>query len=242
MAKKKLSVYDSVDTHIDHNTGEVVSTTKRTVTRRESTPEFTMVFVHGLSRLTKADLTKTQAKVLFELLKYTLNNSNMLLINKPVKKLISEGTGATLRTVQACVQALVEKSVIVKEKTSYFLNPIIFGRGNFQNVKKLTQALSLEYDFENETVLENQTMRVLYNEEQNMDKLRIVETKETVENNITDQEIIVEAVEQEHPNQGILDFKQNDIELELIKEKNKQLELENKQMELKLEMKREGLL
>ncbi len=241
MAPKKLTFYDEINTYIDKETGEVVSTTKKSISRRASTPEFTMMFVHGLSRLTRADLTKTQAKVLFELLKYTVNNTNMLLINKDVKKLISKDTEATHRTVEASVQQLVKKEVVLKAEASYYLNPIIFGRGNFQNVKKLTQSLSIDYDFENETAVENQTMKFLYNEEQNMSKLKIVEVNETIEEKVIDQEIIVEA-EDHHPSQGRLDFtSNNDDKLVLIKEKNRQLELENKQMELRLEMKKQNL-
>jgi len=236
----RLNIYDETITTVDHKTGEVVESVKKSVSKRNNTNEFIMLFVEGIDLLTKSDLTKTQKSVLVELLKYTTNNSNMLFINKEVKKLISKDTGLAFRTVDDKIRDLVEKKIIFKEGQTRFLNPLIFGRGEFQNVRKLRQHFELEYDFENETAFERTTNKFLYNEEQDLSKLKVIESKETKIGNHTEQEIVLDNIDQEHPNQTVINFDEpkngKSLELELTKEQNKKLELENEQLKLKLEL------
>jgi len=243
LKKQSLTFYDEINTYIDNSTGEVVSTTKKTVSRRENTPEFTMLFIQGLSLLTKSNLSPAQAKVLFELLKYTVSNSNMLLINKSIKDRIAEYSDLAFRTVEQAIQQLIKKEIVIKKESMFILNPVIFGRGNFQNVKKLRQSLEIEYDFENETALELATVKTLYNDEQDMKRLKVTDYKETREGNNLEQEIILEA---ENPNQKIMNFEDevnsDSNEIELLNAKNKAKELAIEEMKLKLEMHNKGLL
>jgi len=244
MKKQSLTYYDEINTYIDNKTGEVVSSTKKTISKRENTPEFTMLFIQGLSLLTKSNLSPAQAKVLFEILKYTVSNSNMLLINKKIKDRIANFANLAFRTVEQGIQQLIKKEIILKKEGMFLLNPVIFGRGNFQNIKKLRQNLEIEYDFENETALEMATVKTLYNEDQDMKKLKIVDYKETQNSNELEQEIILGDDISSNK-----ELTQNSNELELLQEQNKAKELENKakellikEMELKLEMKKEGII
>jgi len=225
----KVTIYDEINTYHNRETGEIISTSKRSISRRENTPEFTMLFVQGLSILTKSNLTKTQAQVLFELLKYTLNNSNMLMINKDIKTVISKETHATFRTVDASVLALVKKEIIIKKNNFFFLNPLIFGRGNFQNVKKLTQSLEIEYDFENETAIEKATTKTLYNDDQDISQLRVAFSEEKIEDNNIEQIIELETKEKAKDYVDVKkydDSDKSDKNVLLTKEQNKAKELD----------------
>ena len=73
MAKKKdTTVYTHISETVNNVTGEVVSTKKDEVIRREKTPQFIMLFTEGAPDLVKANLTKAQSHVLWKILeKYT---------------------------------------------------------------------------------------------------------------------------------------------------------------------------
>ena len=250
--KKKLTLYDEINTYIDNKTGEVVSTARKTVKRQEQTPEFTMLFIQGLSLLTKSDLSKIQSQVLMELLKYSVNNTNMIMITKDIKIAITNDIGnTTYRTIDTAILTLTKKEIIIKKNTMYWLNPLIFGRGNFQNVKRLKQHLEIEYDFETLKAYEKQTIKTLYNDEQDIKQLKVVGYKETQNSNELEQEIILDDDISSNK-----ELTQNSNELELLQEQNKAKELENKakelenkakellikEMQLKLEMKKEGII
>jgi len=193
----KINIYDETTTKIDHKTGEVIETTKKRVSKRQNTSEFIMLFIEGIDLLTKSDLKSTDKNVLEQLLKYTTNNSNMLFINKEVKNIIAKDTGLAFRTVDDKIRNLVDKGIILKEGQTRFLNPVIFGRGDFQNVKKLRQHFELEYNFENETAFERNTGKFLYNEDQDLSKMKIIEATQKVDGNNIEQELIMEDREVE---------------------------------------------
>lgn len=197
---RSATVYDEITTYVDNQTGEVISQSKKSITKRKENNEFTMVFIQGLSRLTKSDLTQAQCKVLFELMKYSVNNTNMLYVNKATKELIAEEGGIGYRTVENCISDLVKKEVILRVKRSYLLNPLIFGRGGLENVKKLTQSLEIEYDFENGTATEKLTTKGLYKEidNTNINNSEVVEANENVygdNGEIVEQEVVIKEKE-----------------------------------------------
>lgn len=173
MQKKTVTVYDEINTFTNHETGEIISQARKQVVKRERTPEFIMLFVQGLSRLTKSELTKAEGMTLSELLKYTVSNTNMLMITADTKKVISQDTNLSLGTVAQNIKTLVTKEIVIRKSRTYFLNPLIFGRGNFEDLKKLTQSLEIEYDFINQTAVEKITTKSLY---ENVDKDNITIT------------------------------------------------------------------
>ena len=261
--RKDVTLYDEITTHKDATTGEVISSARRQVVKREKTPEFIMVFCQGLSMLTKSSLTNGQSRVLFEILKYTVNNSNMLMINPDVKNTIAADAELSRRTVDEAIKALTKKEIIIRTNRTYFLNPLLFGKGGWDSIKRLSQKLEIDYDFENLTATERISTKALYDEAKNVnnDSHKVVETKEfTDEEGTNNQKITIEekqsgaeALEQQKkidtstnvslgPETTFTkDTKNENIELELLKEKNKKLELENEAMRLKLEMAKLGV-
>lgn len=198
---KSATVYDEIVTYVDNKTGEVISQSKKSITKRKENNEFTMVFIEGLSRLTKSDLIQAQCKVLFELMKYSVNNTNMLYVNKSIKELIAEEARIGYRTVENCITDLVKKEVILRVKRSYLLNPLIFGRGGLENVKKLTQNLEIEYNFQDGTATEKFTTKILGKEidKTNINNSEILEANENVygdNGEIIEQEVVLKDKKQ----------------------------------------------
>lgn len=230
MQKKTVTVYDEINTFTDHKTGEIISQARKQVVKREQTPEFIMLFVQGLSRLTKSELTKAEGMTLSELLKYTVSNTNMLMITADTKKVISQDTNLSLGTVAQNIKTLVTKEIVIRKSRTYFLNPLIFGRGNFEDLKKLTQSLEIEYDFINQTAVEKITTKSLY---ENVDKENITITG--AEQNISEdgknieQKVFIEdkktsPKEENKGDYSIITLNSNTDELEIEKSDDKEQE------------------
>lgn len=264
-AQQDTTLYEERQEVIDHKTGELVTTSNKKVIRREKSPEFVMMFTAGLSILTKSELTSGQAKTLFELLNFCVNNSNMLMVNTDTKKMIAKNSGLTQKTTNENIRQLVKKVILIKDSNTYFLNPMIFGRGNFQDLKKLTHELSISYDFENNTATNQLVTKSLYEEPSADDK--VIDTKEHKDNTHTEQNITIEApnannahmpsisdiatpesAEQPpiHPKQQTLfevedDKGNSSLELEMLREQNRAEELAIKKLELQIKAKELGL-
>lgn len=251
--RKDVTLYDEISTYKDATTGEIISSARRQVVKREKTPEFIMIFCQGLSMLTKSSLTNGQSRALFEILKYTVNNSNMLMLNPDVRNTIAADAELSKRTVDEAIKALVKKEIIIRTNRTYFLNPLLFGKGGWDSIKRLSQKLEIDYDFENLTATERISTKALYDEARNVNNAshEVVEAKEFTDNEGTNnQKITIEekqndiAVLKEAPlelstTKG--SEKNEDSELELIREKNKTLELENEAMRLKVKMAELGI-
>ncbi len=237
---RRLTVYEELNTVVDNQTGEVITKARKQIVKKETPPEFLMLFTQGLNRITRADLTSAETKVMVELLAFCVNNSNMLYINPDVKKVIQKNTGLSMNSINKYVGTLVKKEILIKESNTYFLSPLIFGRGSWNDVKKLRQSFEIEYDFENFSAQEKIATKVLYDKEENLKDLKVVETEENISDNgkEIEQNIIVEDKENNDYELVTIPEKNNNndmnLELELMKERNKakELEVRNKELEI----------
>ena len=239
MAKKKdTTIYTHVSETINNITGEVISTKKDEVIRREKTPQFIMLFTAGAPDLVKANLTKAQSHVLWKILEKYTHTGNSLKITPATKKIMAKELNLTLRTVGAYIRVLIHKDIIqeldVYGSKDYFLNPHIFGRGEWNNIKKLRYETSVEFNFEKN---EAQTIRTTKSTYKDADKLsekphKIVEkTIDTELNKNSNQTIVVEEIES----------KNHILELDMLKEKNREKALSIKELELKIKAYELGL-
>ncbi len=239
MAKKKdTTVYTHISETVNNVTGEVVSTKKDEVIRREKTPQFIMLFTEGAPDLVKANLTKSQSHVLWKILEKYTHTGNSLKITTATKKIMAKELNLTLRTVGAYIRVLIHKNVIqeldIYGSKDYFLNPHIFGRGEWNNIKKLRYETTVEFNFEKN---EAQTTRTTKSTYKDADKLtekphQVVEVNSHKEQNGTlNQTVVVEEIEDKNSN----------LELDFLKEKNREKELSIKELELKIKAYELGL-
>jgi len=61
---KDITLFDYEMSHLDGMTGEITSTTKTKVIKREKTPDFIMLFTAGTPLLRDANLTKREQLIL----------------------------------------------------------------------------------------------------------------------------------------------------------------------------------
>ena len=153
-----------------------------------------MLFLKGIPQLLDASLSNMQLKVLWVILSNYVNKNNALSLSAGVRKEIAREIDSTYRTVSEYINQLCKKGIINKVdfegSPNFFLNPHIFGKGNWYDIKKLRYETSIEYDFEKKTALQtNKTISVFDTEEQT---LKIVEAREEKKDKHTQQTLFVE--------------------------------------------------
>lgn len=259
------TIYEHIEETVDNITGEVTLTEKRAIVKQAKTPEFIMMFTEGAPFLAGAKLTGSQTAVLFMLLhKFVLPTDNVLLLTAYTRQTISNEMKIAKNTVDSAILTLIEKNIILVKKEMgkvYYLNPNIFGRGNWNDIKKLRYQTSVEYDFENKNINETRATTFGYGD---VDKnnIDIVGTEENISDNgkLIEQKVIIEdkVIEEnkgdysivtlnEVPEKHIQDIEQENniiaFEIEQNRLKNAELDLklleaQNKKIELEIENKK----
>lgn len=235
----KKTLYDEVTTTRDSVTGEIVETAKRSIGKVDRQEQFICLYAAGLSVLTKQNLTSAETKTLLEVLKYTVNNSNMLTLSSDVRRVIAIDSGLKEGTIRTNIKALKDKEILKVKGKTYFLNPLFFGRGDWNNIRMLRQEFKLEYDFVNLEAKEKISTHVLYNDADeailNSDKQQVLSHYDNGNPTHREEEIIISDIDID-PNKFIntdtyeqqknIQYDDSDRELELLREKNRTLELE----------------
>ena len=269
MAKdnKDITLFDYEMNHVDGLTGEVTSKTATKVVKRDRTPDFIMLFTAGAPLLRDADLSKREQGILNIILGSWITTSNRVEISTTLRKNLSKQLKYSLSTVYKGLNSLKAKGIFVErintdnnEETidgSVYLNPHIFGRGHWNDIKKLRYDLQVDFDFEELEARTTSSRTVTYNESEelieggNLEEIDRVIIQDT--NNVFESEIIVEEKRENpiieivpSPTKKIQNTKvtavnseeNSTIGLKLIQEQNKSKELDNKAMELQIELKK----
>ena len=116
-------------------------------TNTNNQKDFLYVFTKSLGYL--KNLTKSETHTLFGLFG-KVTNDNKLYINKGMKQEISKQFDLNFQTVSNAIPSLKKKGILGSlERGVYVLNPQFFGKGSFQDMKKI--KISQEFDFDNLT-------------------------------------------------------------------------------------------
>lgn len=176
-------LFEEIETTVDQQTGEITTTRKRQVYNIEKTPEFIMLFLKGISDyMTKTDLSSGQSKVLWAILGNYVAKNNYINLSSAIKEEIAIGIDSTKRTVDAYIRDLIKKNLILKEYVNkspkFLLNPEIFGKGNWADIRKLRYETKLEYDFEKKTAQETKKVTSIMIDDSDLKNVNVIEASE----------------------------------------------------------------
>ncbi len=126
----------------DHETGEIKTSSKRRSIRHEQEPAYIKLYIHDICKLN--DIPKTGNDVINELLSL-VDYKNEIILSTGVKNRIRDKLGIKKGTLDNTLSRLTNKWSVLKkiDRGIYMLNPNIFGRGNWMDIKKL--RLTWEY-------------------------------------------------------------------------------------------------
>jgi len=190
-------IYEEVKQEVDNKTGEIITDVHRTVKKVQKTPDFVMLFTEGVGYLVNAKLTKQEMAVLMLYIsRYVSHYENTLLIDKGTKEVVAEELRTTVNFVNKTISKLHKTKIIIKDK-HYKLNPYIFGKGNWNEIRRLRQEIIIDWDFENNISIKSIRTAGIYGE---MPKEAVVvEAKQKFDekNNRLRQEVLIDEGENE---------------------------------------------
>jgi len=138
----KRLINTSNTTIVDHETGEIKKSIHTNVSVKESEPQFVKLYVDDVGRL--MNLSPSGSKVLNMLVK-NMNYYNMVTLVKPVKEMMCAELKISLKTFENEKDKLYQKGLIIRKARSlYIIDPELFGKGKWENVKKI--RMIVEYD------------------------------------------------------------------------------------------------
>lgn len=269
--KKSYTVYTEKQMEISGTTGEILKENEIYVTKAKNRDDFIKFFVDNLSFI-GSDLLNAERQVLFILLT-KIDYKNIIYINSDLRRDVEALLKVSKSTVSVAINGLKKKGVILSLSDSlkkelgtfsdnaFIINPNIAGRGSFNELQKLRQDISIEYDFEKLEVKQKYNIKSKYDgfdeisnnmENHEIKEIRQTQDKKSTEvcivekdqNNIIDVNDVIEQPTPISKSQNIKTDKE--IELELVREQNeaKRLDIENlkaKNENLKLQIQLKAL-
>lgn len=227
---RKSIVYQEINTERDPSTGELVDQVGKRIVKVAKTPDFIMIFTKHIGVL--EDLAKMDDRVLFLILSKFVGQKNLVFLSPITKKGMAKDLGVDISSITRSINALISKEVLVLDsEKNVFLNPHLFGKGNWEEIRKLRHELTFEFDFETSKQLIKRQTKAQYISDEELslphDVVGAEEYIDDVSGNI-EQTVYI----QESPPNTI----NKDSHIQLIQEQNKQLELQNKQLELQIRL------
>jgi len=131
----------------NQTTGELTQTTEQKIMRFPKTPDFVMTFTKDLGYM--KELTRAEMLTMFGMLQI-VNAENEVILNKAIKERICNEYDLSIKSMDVFIHGLKKKEVIVQVgRGIYKLQPNLFGKGRWSDVKKLRMAI--EWDFKHKT-------------------------------------------------------------------------------------------
>lgn len=137
--KEKNVVFQNETTVMDSTTGEVVQNISSKVIRQETEPEFVKLYISDLALMNGLS---ERSDLIFVLLK-RMNYQNEVVLNSYVRGQICEELSIKPNTLSHAFRKLIEKQLLTKlGANTYLMNPHLFGRGKWEDIKSLRVTYS----------------------------------------------------------------------------------------------------
>lgn len=147
---KKISQEITVD--VVNEDGEVLREQKTTTAYVDNEPDYVKMYFRDILKM--KDIQKSGNEVLFSILK-RIDYSNEIFLFAPVKRKIAEELNLKEVTVSKAIEELCKKEIIIrKERGVYVVNPFYFGRGKWENIKKIRMEIGYDVSGRNLTKIE----------------------------------------------------------------------------------------
>jgi len=258
------SLFEIEISNTDMETGEIKSKSTAKVVKKNKTPDFLMLFTAGAPLLRDANLTTSSELVLSKILEKWVLRKNRVDISRVMIDHLKATLGYSRSSIYTAISLLKTKKILVDDvdgvagdeiKGAWYLNPYIFGKGKWDDIKKLRYNLSVEFDFQQLKASSKSTRIAEYRDDELDDlenkDLKIIEHKMKKDEltNTIDAEILVE-VQPKNKKENINKFLNDepkqikqfnpafDPESEILREKNRTLELEIELKRAEIELKK----
>ena len=126
---------------VNNVTGEILQESQSIKRKVGREPDFIKLYLDDVMML--SHIPKSKSDILYLLLR-KMNYDNEITVVASHKRAIAQEVGCSVINIDKTLALLVEKGVLFrKERGIYIANPLLFGKGNWENIEEL--RLSIDY-------------------------------------------------------------------------------------------------
>lgn len=139
--EKNKAIYQQEEIVTDIATGEIISSTVRTVTKSSSEPEYIKVYYETMMAFNQIhDVPVSFVLSLSKFLEWTNDGKpQCTTINKRVKEMMCEDCNVSLPQINRYIKKSVENGLLFRTayRGVYEVNPFMIAKGKWDSIKKL---------------------------------------------------------------------------------------------------------
>ena len=141
--KKNLYIKEVVDIK-DDGTGEIIESKRQEISQFEKEPPYVKIYLEDIGKLN--GLNNSEQKLLNELV-HNMGYGNIIPSYKPVKEMMSKKLDMPYNTLDKAIKELHKKGVLIrKARGLYVMDPNLFGRGTWSDIKKIRMVINYNED------------------------------------------------------------------------------------------------
>lgn len=246
---------------LNMQTGEVIEKEESVLLRTKKRERFMLLYVENFNAI--VNLTKKSQEILAQILtKKVTFGTNEVVLDSVFRAELAEKLQSSRQVVANCVSELVDKKILKREKRAggyvFFLNSYLFGQGEWNTIEKQRQQFTIDYDFVNYTAEKEIKTITAYEGLPDKEDIQIIKReKYRDEHGVERHDVLIDRKEnvsvveaedvevlEESPKQiemvsrvEPVALDNNGDEVALLREKNREKELNIKEFELKIKMK-----
>lgn len=136
-----------VSNFLDTQTGELLEiTTEKVFSIKVESESFYMTFVKMIAPIYKLK-SISDLKILIKFCEICEFNTGKVYISSNLRKEICNELNISTNSFSISIKSLIEKNLILGEKGSYLLNPLIFWKGSIKDRNSLIKDNIIEFSF-----------------------------------------------------------------------------------------------
>ncbi len=144
MAKKNLHVQEVVTEVVDHETGEITESKTTSTAMFEKEPAYVKLYLEDIGNMN--GLNPSEKKVCYAIIK-TMGYNNLVPNMKFIKEKMARDLGMKYNTLDSSIKGLHKKGILIRQARGvYMVDPHLFGRGAWNDVKKLRMTVEYSQD------------------------------------------------------------------------------------------------
>ena len=129
------SISSEITTSIKKEDGSLLEERKITTSFMEREPDYVKLYIKDILRL--SDIPNSGNSILYAILKRMTYNNDIALY-APVKREIAMELDLKEVTVSKAIELFTNKSILIrKDRGLYIINPYFFGRGKWEEIRKI---------------------------------------------------------------------------------------------------------
>jgi hypothetical protein len=136
--------FQKEEKQINYETGEITKHTVISEKKVESEPPYVKMYVNDIVRIN--NLPGAAGKVL-NVLVANMTYGNTVVLIAPIKEIIVKETGLSINTINKAITQLNDTGIIIRSHRSvYVIDPTLFAKGRWQDIKQLQLTISYGED------------------------------------------------------------------------------------------------